>query len=243
MKNLLKTSPTNINYNNYYNNTNNNNNNNDLTTTNNNNSRGNGVPNGVVEESSQTSSPLELASPREQELLDSSSKEKANVNPPAWKVSKWDLFRNGKTKGGLDSLKIKCWFVNKASGKNFTYMALLNTPWSSGRMKYNVADDDWNDNPHWKTVRAHYNSIKHLYDDIRSSKLAQTYKGSPTPVAVFVYKDLDVYFVDMVLDGTVYSYTLYDEVSDNAAKGNVIATVKTGGSQKPMLTLEEGGFL
>jgi hypothetical protein len=243
MKNLLETSPTNINNNNYYNNTNNTNYDNNLTTNNYNNSRGSDDQHGIVDTSSLTSSSLELASPREKEPLDSSSKEKANVNPPAWKVSKWDLFLNGKTRGGLDSLKLKVWFVNKSSGKNFTYMALLNTPWSSGRMKYNVADDVWNDSAHWKTVRAHYNSIKHLYDDVRSSKLAQTYKGSPTPVAVFVYKDAGIYFVDMVLDGTVYSYTLYDEVSDKAALGNIVATVKTGGSQKPMLTLEEGGFL
>lgn len=251
MKNLLKTFPTNINNTNYYNNNNNNNDTNNLTTNNYYNSRGSLDQHGVKPIELVTSSSLELASPREKELLDSKSKEKeillpaADVNkmPDAWKFCKWDIFLNGKTKKGLDDLKLKLLFANKNTGKQHVYVSALNTYWESGRMSYNVNKDEWKTSFHWTMVRKHYHSIKNLYTDIRSSKLTSPNKGSPTPVAVFVYCDQGVWVIDMVLDGKVYTFALNGDLTDAQIATNIVATVKIGGTQKKMLTLQEGGFL
>jgi len=239
MKNLLRdTSPTNINYTNYNNNTNNNNNNNDITTDNYNNSRWS-LDQNDIGSNTQVSF---LGKSIEKDIASQSSG--VSELPPAWKSAKWDLYLNGKLRSGLPNLKLKLWFVNKATGKNFVYMAALNTPWTSGRTSYNVPEDEWQNSRHWRIVKTHYHSINKMYDDVRCSKLAQTYKGSPTPVAVFCYKDLDVWFVDMVLDGTIYSYPLTGELSQQQLETKTqIATVKIGKTQKPMLSLQQGGFV
>lgn len=238
MKNLLsETSPTNINYNNYNNNTNYNNNNNYVTTDNNNNSRWS-LDQNDIGSNTQVSS---LGKSKEKNIVESS--EEVRKLPPAWKTAKWDLFLNGKLRSGLPSLKLKLWFVNKTTGKEYVYMAALNTPWSSGRMAYNVPDEQWRTNKHWQTVKSRYHNINKMYDDVRCSKLAETYKGSPTPVAVFCYKDLDIWFVEMVLDNKVYTYGLTDELSEKQLATTQIATIKLGKTQKPMLSLQEGGFV
>ena len=250
MRNLLSSSPTNINYTNYNNNNNNNNNTNDLITTNNTNSRWSLDQNGIVDNKSLTSSSLELASPREKESLDSLPREKeilknaaaVNKMPAIWKTCKWDLFLNGKTKKGLNDLKLKLWVINKNTGKQFSYVSALNTYWESGRMSYRVDPEEWKNRSHWITVRSHYHSIKHLYDDIRSSKLTSPNKGSPTEVAVFVYCDQGIWVIDTVRDGEIYTFVLNGDLTKQQTDANIIATVAIGGNQKRMLSLEESGL-
>jgi hypothetical protein len=239
MKNLLEEIPTNINYTNNNNYNNYNNYNNDITTNNYNNSRWSVDQNGVV--GNNCVPPASLGKPTEKNIV--VENEGLRKLPPAWKSAKWDLFLNGTLKSGLPNLKLKLWFVHKTTGKEFVYMAALNTPWSSGRMSYNVSEDEWKNSKHWRTVVKHYHTINKMYDDVRCSKLAQTYKGSPTPVAVFCYQDLSEWFVDMVLEGQVYTYNLCDELSEKQKLTTQIATAIIGSKQKPMLTLEEGGFV
>lgn len=241
MKNLLReTSPTNINYNNYNNYNNNTNYNNNLTTDNNNNSCWSIDQNNIG--SNELVPAASLGESKEKNIAESS--EGVRKLPPAWKTAKWDLFLNGKLRSGLPNLKLKLWFVNKTTGKEFVYVAALNTPWSSGRMSYNVPDEEWRIGKHWQMVKSRYHTINKMYDDVRCSKLAETYKGSPTPVAVFCYKDLDTWFVEMVLAGQLYTYGLTDELSEKQlATKTQIATIKLGKTHKPMLSLQEGGFV
>lgn len=241
MKNLLEaTIPTNINYSNNYNYNNNNNYNNDnnnLTTNNYNKHRGSSSdPNDVFEKKIESSS----SGSQEKENIVSQN-EGLRKLPPAWKYLKLDLYQNGTLKSGMPSYKLKAWIKPKSSA-DLELVSLLNTPWESGRMKYNVDDDEWKNDSHWQTVKQHYHLIKNTYDDLRTSKLAKTFKGSPTPIAVFLYKDRQDYGIDLIIKGELYNYWLSTELTEQQQKTNQIATLKIGHKQQKMLSWEDLGL-
>lgn len=236
MKNLLKQIPTNINYYNYYNNSNYNNNlttDNDITTD----------THRWSSSDQNDTSELPLASPFEEpkEKNIVSHSEGLRKLPQAWKAIKLDLYCNGTLKGGLPNFKLKCLATPKASSK-IELVCLLNTPWESGRMKYNVNADAWDNDYHWNQVKHHYHTIKNLYDDVRCGKLAKTYKGAPTPIAVFLSTDNNNYYTDLVIKGEVFTYILDGELSEAQTQANQIATVKIGHASKKMLSWEDLGL-
>lgn len=237
--NLLKQIPTNINNNNYYNNNNNTNYDNNLTTNNNTKSCWSSNDQNNIDEIETLSPPL--GKPKEKDSV--SQSEEIRKLPAAWKVAKWDLFQSGNLKSGFPKLKLKLWFINKRTGKQFTYMSALNTPWDSGRMAYGIAKDKWKEDFHWKMVRKHYHTIKNMYDDVRSSKLAEPNKGNPTEVAVFVYQDQQEWIVDMLINGEVYYFVLDGELSDGQVNTGIIATKQIGIQGKKVVSLEQGGFV
>ena len=238
MKNLLENIPTNINYDNNYNYNNNNNYNNDLTTSNNTNHSRSSPSSDDDYEIAKLTASMPLGQEKENIV---SQNEGFRKLPGAWKYLKLDLYLNGTLKGGLPSYKLKAWISPKAAPE-MSLVSLLNTPWESGRMKYNVDDEAWNTDFHWKCVRNRYHKIKDLYDDVRSSKLAKTHKGAPTPVAVFLYKDRQDYGIDLIIKGEVYQYWLETELTDKQKATNQVATLKIGNKQRKMLEWSDLGL-
>lgn len=239
MKNLLKKIPTNINNTNNYNNYNDNNNTNDITTNNNTNHCWS------LQDPNNGSGSKTSSSPLGEEIKENivSQSEGFRKLPAAWKWAKWDLFQDGFNESGTPSLKMKLTFSNKRTGKQYTYSSALNTPWDQGRMAYGVDKEKWKTDYHWAVVKKHYHSIKTVYDDVRSSKLVEPYKGRPTEVAIFVYKDQGIWCIDMILNGEIYYFVLDGQTTEAQSNTGVVATIKIGTQGKKMLTLDEGGFV
>jgi len=193
-------------------------------------------------ETSLTSSSLELASPREQELSDSSQKISHKKMPGEWRGVKLDLYKNGINKDGSAMMKLNIGVIRKIDGAQVPLQASLNSSWDDG-VRRSVDKNDWLNDPHWIRAKQHRKELEYVYD-IRASKIGLKQKSGGTEMVAYVYQDRSsMWCVDILRESQIYSFQLDDPLSDaQIAQGNTIATVYAGTKKTRLITAKELGI-
>ena len=189
-----------------------------------------------------TSSPLGKPI-EEQEPLDSSCQDLGVKKMPGeWRGVKLDLFNNGINKDGSAMMKLNIGVIRKIDGAQVPLQASLNSSWDDS-VRRSVDKNDWNNLPHWIRAKQHRKELEYLYN-IRASKIGLKQKSGGTEMVAFVFQDrANIWCVDILREGQIYSFELKDTLSENQiAQGKIIATVYAGTKKTRLITAKELGI-
>ena len=160
--------------------------------------------------------------------------------PELWLNVKLDLFLNGYAQE-KELLKLKLSTYKKADKTGMTFVAALNSDFYDC-VSRNVDKEEWQDNPHWITVRKHRKELLKIYNDVRVSRLGLPNNGGATDMVVFVYNNGKNWIVDLCMDSSIYSYVLDGKLTQKQVDATQIATKDLKGPKKKMITAKELGL-
>ena len=142
--------------------------------------------------------------------------------PLNWQSVKLDLFQNGLTKSGKQSLTLKMGIIVRGQTEPVALTAQMNSP--IRHIYRGVPKEDLLD-PHWQMAKEYDRVNRRTIKDLRGSKFYLNMKsGSVENLVAWLYNESNYWCLTLIKSGEMYEFLIEDEGSPAFRKNNGVAT-------------------